>query len=114
MSRAELLQVAAMLFVAAVWGASVLAKKRPDIRWLRPFRDAWPQPTAEQRRTLGRRMTMYIGAELILIGLCIPLGYIALTVMMFHDFTRTGIVLTWIATLLCMGLGFAAIWQSRR
>jgi len=47
-------------------------------------------------------------------GLGLPMGYVALTVMFFNDFTPTGIALVAVCSILLIGLGITAIWRNRR
>jgi hypothetical protein len=100
--------------VALVFGLSRLARRFPHVAWLRPFRDAWPQPTEAQRAQTGRRTAFLAGAQLILMGVVLPLLYGAVTVMSFSNFTAKAVTLVLAASVLCIGLGVMAIWQSRR
>ncbi len=106
--------MAAVMLLAAVWGLSTLARRRPEVAWLHPFRTAFPRPTEEQRQRLRRRANVYAGAELILMGLVIPMGYVALTVMMFSDFGAVELTVVAAISLLCIGLGVTAIVRNRR
>lgn len=113
MSSYETFQLVFVAIMAAVWGLSTIARRRPDIAWLQGVRNAFPQPTDEQRQKQRRRANVYAGAELILLGLIIPIGYLALTVMMFNDITMPMLLLVSAASLLCIGLGIAAIRSNR-
>jgi hypothetical protein len=62
---------------------------------------------------MRRRANVQAGLEMVLMGLSLPLLYLAATVMFFHDFTTTGMVLVAAGSLLLIGLGFAAVWRSR-
>ena len=50
----------------------------------------------------------------VIVVVIIPMGYVALTVMMFNDFTAMGLTLAAAGSLLCIGLGVTAIWRNRR
>jgi hypothetical protein len=63
---------------------------------------------------MRRRADFYAGAELILMGVALPLLYGAATVMFFNDFTTKGVTLALAGSFLCIGLGVTAIWRSRR
>ena len=114
LSTHETIQVIGGALFAVILGLRMLSRRNPDAPWLQWFRNAFPDPSVEYQRRFARRANIYIGAQLILMGFVIPLGYLAVTVMMFHDFTRLGIALTAAASLLCFGLGVAAMWSNRR
>jgi hypothetical protein len=113
-STYETLQLVAVLLLAAVFGLSAAARRYPHITWLRGFANAFPRLPDEQRRKARKRADSYAGAELILLGLALPLGYAALTMMTFTGFTTTATVLVGAGSILCIGLGVIAIWHSRR
>jgi hypothetical protein len=94
-----------------IMGLVQLAKRRPDIAWLRPFRG--PELSAAQKERHRRRANTYAGIELILLGLAIPMGYVALTVMMFNDFEPLWTTIAIASSLACIGLGVTAIVKSR-
>jgi len=96
-----------------VFGLSRLARRFPHVAWLQVFRDAFPRPS-EARRTRMRRADAYAGAEMILMGIALPLLYVAATVMFFNSFTARAIGFVLAISLLCIGLGVTAIWRSRR
>jgi hypothetical protein len=100
--------------LALVFGLSRLARRFPHVTWLRAFRDAWPQPSEAQRAKAGRRGAFYAGVQLILMGVALPFLYGALTVMFFNDFTSKAMTLVLAGSVLCIGLGVTAIWQSFR
>jgi hypothetical protein len=100
--------------LALVFGLSRLARRFPHVAWLRAFRDAWPQPSEAQRAQTGRRVAFYAGAQLILMGVALPFLYGAATVAFFNDFTAKAVTLVLAGSVLCIGLGVTAIWQSRR
>jgi hypothetical protein len=98
----------AMVFLALAFAA----KRRPDIAWLRPFR--MPELSKERQERQRRRANVYAGAEFILLGLAIPLGYVVLTVMMFNNFEPLPTALVLASSALCLGLGVVAIVKNAR
>jgi hypothetical protein len=110
----ERIQLALGALLALVFGLSRLARRFPHVAWLRPFRDAWPQVSEAQRERTGRRTAFLVGGQLILMGIALPFLYGAVTVAFFHDFTTKGVTLALAGSVLCIGLGVVAIWQSLR
>lgn len=90
------LQLVLTGILAVVFGLAFLARRFPDVTWLQVFRFNPPHLREEQR------------------AMVLPLGYIALTVMLFNSFTPAGIALVAAGSLLCSGLGITAIWRNRR
>ena len=107
-------QIVAVTLIAAVFALSLLARRLPHVGWLQIFRDAFPPQTEEQRRLARKRGNFYTGVEFILMGIILPLGYGALKGMFFNEFTTLEIVIVTAASILCFGLGIAAIVSSRR
>ncbi len=54
---------------------SLCARKRPDVRWLQPF-DLGARLTPEQRARLRRNQNRTAGAEIILLGAIVAMGYL--------------------------------------
>lgn len=98
----------------AGYGLSILARRFPDVTWLQPLRFRLPQPSVAQQARMRRRANAHAGIEMILLGICLPLGYVALTVMFFHSFTAMGVVAVLAGSALCIALGISAIRRSRR
>jgi hypothetical protein len=113
-SAYETLQLIAVLVIAAVFGLSAARRRYPHVAWLQAFSNAFPRLPEDQRRKARKREDFYAGAKLILLGVALPVGYAALTMMMFSSPTRTATVLVWTGSLVCIGLGIIAIWHSRR
>jgi hypothetical protein len=113
-STYETFQLVAVLLIATVFGLSAAARRYPHVTWLQGFSKAFPPLSDEQRRKARKRADFYAGAQLILLGIALPLGYAALTIMTFSSFTTTATVLVGAGSLLCIGLGVTAIFQSRR
>ena len=110
----ETFQVVVGGIVAVVYGLSALSRRFPHVAWLQHFRIPHPQLTAEQRARMTRRATFNAGAQLILLGLVLPIGYVVLTVMMFNTITRGAMALVLAGSVLCIVLGIAAIVQGIR
>jgi hypothetical protein len=97
----------AIIFLAVQFAA----KRWPHIRWLQAFR--MPELSPERKAIQRRRANVFAGAELILFGVVLPLGYGALTIMMFNEFDPLITVGVIAASLFCIGLGVTAIVKSR-
>lgn len=100
--------------LAALYGLSALSRRFPDVGWLQHFRHERPQLSEEHRAKMQRRANVYAGVELILIGIVLPMGYGALTVMMFNDITAKAMALVLAGSVLCIGFGITAIVRSNR
>ncbi len=99
---------------AVIFGASAIARRFPNVAWLQVLRYDPPRLSVEQRARNRRRANVYAGVEMILMGVVLPFGYFALTVMFFNSPTPTGIVLTLGASLLLIVLGVVSIARSRQ
>jgi hypothetical protein len=98
--------------VAVVYALHALSRRFPHVAWLQHFRLPWL--SKEQQARTGRRAAVYAGAQLILLGLVLPLAYLVLTVMTFNT-VRTGTLAIVLAgSVLCILLGITAIVQSGR
>ncbi len=100
--------------VLAMFGLSELSRRFPHVGWLQLFRLERPRLSEEQQARMRRRANVLGGVRLIALGLALPLIYLALTAMMFNDFsaTKTTIVLT--GSVLCIVLGITGIVRSYR
>lgn len=114
MSTYETLQLVAVLLLGAVFGLSLAARRYPHVTWLQGFSNAFPRLSDEQRRKTRKRSDFHAGVELILLGLALPLGYAVLTTMTFSSFSTTATIVVAAGSVLCIGLGIAAIVHSRR
>ena len=110
----ETFQVVVGSIVVVVYGLSALSRRFPHVGWLQHFRLPLPRLTAEQQARMQRRATVNAGAQLILLGLVLPLGYVVLTVMMFNTITRGTMILVLAGSVLCIVLGITAIVQGMR
>lgn len=114
MSTYKAFQLVVVLLLATVFGLLAASRRYPHIAWLRRFSNALPRLPEEQRRKARKRGDFYAGVQLILLGIALPFGYAALTIMTFSSFTTTQTVLVGAGSLLCIGLGIIAISHSRR
>jgi hypothetical protein len=98
-----ILAVIALVFV----GLTQLARRYPDIEWLRHFKI--PELPAAQRERNRKRSERMAGAEFILLGLVLPIGYVVLTVMTFSSIDPLWLTSVIAASVLCIGIGIYAI-----
>jgi hypothetical protein len=112
MYRTVQLVLASLL--AVLYGLSALSRRFPHVNWLQVFRYDPPQLSEAQRARMRRRGDITAGLELILLGIGLPLLYVALTVMFFNNFTAMATILVFAGSALCIGLGVAGIWRNRR
>jgi hypothetical protein len=91
---------------------SELSKRYPHVEWLRPFRWSGPQLSPARQAAVRRRAMVFAGSELILAGFVLPMGYVALTVMMFNDFKTMPTVLVLMGSIACIAVGVVVIWQK--
>lgn len=95
-----------------VWfGIQVMATRRPDIAWLQRLRI--PELSAERQARQRRRANVLAGMQFILMGIVLPLGYGAITVMMFNDFDPWWTAGVLITSAVCIGVGVTAMVKSR-
>ena len=79
------LQLALAGLIALVFGLSALSRRFPDVAWLQAFYYDPPRLSQEQRARMRRRANIHAGIELILVGIVLPMLYVAVTVMFFND-----------------------------
>jgi hypothetical protein len=107
-------QIVVGSIVLVLFGLSELSRRLPHVDWLQHFRIPRPQMTEEQQARMRRRANVYAGAQLILVGLILPVGYVVLTVMTFNT-VRTGpLAIALAGSVICIGLGITAIVQAGR
>jgi hypothetical protein len=97
-----------------MFGLSALSRRFPHVGWLQHFRFERPHLSEEQQARMRRRANVHSGIELILIGIVLPIGYVALTVMMFNDITAKAMIMVLAGSGLCIGLGITAIVRRNR
>jgi hypothetical protein len=101
--------------MVAVWcGLSALARRFPHVPWLQHFRLPRSRLTEAQQAKMSRRAAAYAGAQLILLGLVLPLGYLVLTVMTFNTVRSGTLTIVLAGSVLCVLLGITAIVQGGR
>jgi hypothetical protein len=73
-----------VVLIVAVFTLTRAADRYPHIGWLQEFRRLLPRLPEDQRRKARRRANVYAGAEMILLGVALPIGYFALSMMTFR------------------------------
>lgn len=106
--QAILLGVIAIAFTL-VW----LARTFPQLTWLQAFRFPGFQLNDEQRARRRRTADRIAALQIIGLGLVLPFGYVALTVMMFNDFETTPTIVVGACSLLCIALGIWGLVRNR-
>lgn len=105
----ERFQIVVGAVLAVLYGLSGLSRRFPHVSWLQYFRFTRPPLTEEQQAKMRRRANVYAGAQLILLGTILPLGYVALTLMTFSSVSSGAMTLVLAGSALCVVLGVAAI-----
>jgi hypothetical protein len=99
--------------LVVMFGLSALARRFPQVDWLQLFRFDRPRLSEQEKARIRRRSNIQAGIELLLLGIVLPLGYIAITVMFFSAFETIVTALVFAGSILCIGLGLMAIWRNR-
>lgn len=107
-------QIALVSALGLLYGLSALSRRFPHVAWLQLFRFEPRRMSEEQRAKARRRADVYGGVELIMVGIGLPIAYMAMTVMFFNDIAAIEMALVLTGSALCIGLGITAIWRSRR
>ena len=112
-----------ILLVLAIGGGLLVLSGRYS-GWLQALPRKWPQLAAlqamrpqrseEQRARIKRRGNIFAGIQLILLGLGMPVVYVASSIMAFSDPGRVGLGISGIIGFALMLLGIRTIWSSRR
>ena len=110
----ERFQIVVGTIVVVVYGLSALSRRFPHVAWLQHFRLPWLQVSEEQQARMRYRANVYVGAQLILFGLVLPLGYVVLTVMTFNTVRAGVMALVLAGSVLCIVLGITAIVRGGR
>lgn len=100
--------------LAAVFGLSALSRRFPGVGWLQRFRYEFPRQSEEQRERMRRRANIHAGVELILLGVVLPMGYVAVSMMSFNTPTPTALAVVSGFSVLLIVLGVIGIWRNRR
>lgn len=90
-----------------IFGLTQLARRYPDVEWLRHFRI--PELPAALRERHRKRNERLAGAQFILLGLVMPIGYVVLTAMTFGSIERIWLIGVMASSVVCIGLGIYAI-----
>lgn len=107
-------QIVLVSVFGVLFGLSALARRFPHVAWLQRFRFELPRMSDEQQAKARRRANIYGGVELIMLGIGLPMAYVAMTVMFFNDITAIEMALVLTGSALCIGFGITAIWRSGR
>jgi len=108
----EALKLAAAIFAMTFMVLSWLAGRRPDVRWLQPFRMPEVHPAIREQRR--RRAERVAGVEMILVGICLPIGYLILTVMTFSSLDPWWTAGVAIASIACIAGGITVLVKNWR
>src|ERR671925_1983486 len=65
--------------VAVLFGLRALSRRFPQVGWLQHFYFEFPQLTEQQKARMRRLAALRAGLQLILLGIVLPIGYVALT-----------------------------------
>ena len=99
----------ALLVMVLGW----LARKHPEVTWLRGF-NLQARLTDDQRRGLRRSANVNAGAQLILLGVVLPVGYFLLKTMFFSGFTAPEVAIVAAGSLVCVVTGLIGMIRSLR
>jgi len=90
-----------------------LARALPHVAWLQVFRLPVLHLSDEQKAARRRAGNRTAAVELILLGLALPLLYVASTVMLFNDIKTSAMVLVGGCSVICVGLGIWLLVRNR-
>jgi sterol desaturase/sphingolipid hydroxylase (fatty acid hydroxylase superfamily) len=102
-----------VVIIPVAFSLNWLARKNPEVPWLQAFRLPDLPLTEEQKERRRRTGNQIEGLQIALVGLALPLLYIAATVMMFNDFKAVTTVIVGLCSLSCIALGIWIFWQNR-
>ena len=108
----EELKITLGVIVIVIMGLGYAARRYPQVAWLQPF-NLQRHLTHQQRERLQRSGNVTAGAQLILLGIAIPLAFFALEVMFFSKTTGLEMASVAGASILCIALGIVAIVRNR-
>lgn len=89
------------------------ARRYPDVEWLRAFRFT-DHLTPAQRERRRRSANVRAAAELILLGFVIPIGYFALTLMTWSDFSPGITMAVAACSVTCVAVGAWIAWRGSK
>jgi hypothetical protein len=108
------IQLIVLGVIGSLFVLGALSRRLPHVRGLEPFRQAFRPLSPAQREVARRRSDMLEGVKFILMGLVLPIGYVALKVMMFNEPTLQGFLVVAAGSLLCFVLGGMAVRSGLR
>lgn len=111
-TRVETLELLLGIVAVLIMALSFFARKRPDVRWLQPF-NFGARLTPEQRARLRRNQNRTAGAELILLGVIVAMGYLGLKTMFVSEVQAAELVLVGVLSTTCIVLGIVALARSK-
>jgi hypothetical protein len=91
--------------IAAVIVLGWLARRLPHVAWLQAFRFAQVQASEDEKERRRRSANRLAAGEMVLAGVLLPMGYAALTVMMFNDFEPLMAAAVAAGSVLCIAAG---------
>jgi hypothetical protein len=94
-----------LALIAIVLVLGWLSRAFPDVAWLRVFRLPAPHLSEDERARRKRAGNRMAGLEIALLGLALPLFYVASTVMMFNNFKTAPTIIVAVCSLSCVALG---------
>lgn len=100
--------IIALTFMALSWAAD----RRPDVAWLQKFRVPELYPGQRERRR--KQANRLAGMEMILVGLCLPIGYVMLSVMTFSSLDPWWIAGVTLVSMGCIVAGISALVKNWR
>ena len=98
--------------VAVAFALDQLARRRPDIQWLRALRLP-TRPISEAERRRERQGNRHAALEIIVLGLAAPVGYAVLTTLLFNHVSTLALVLVSAASLACLAVGAVVLTRNR-
>jgi hypothetical protein len=99
--------------IATVIILGLLAKRFPHMAWLQVFRLPENRLSAREQERHRREQNRLAGVEFILLGIGIPLVYLAVTMMFFAEPALGVSLIIGASSVLCIALGIVAIAKSR-
>lgn len=90
-----------------------LARRHPEVAWLRIFRLPGIQLSPEEKERRRRTANRIAGLEIIVAGLVLPLLYLLSTVMMFNDLKPVPTLIVGACSMLLIGWGIWVLIRNR-
>lgn len=108
----EWLKITAGSLALIIFALGYFARRHPDDAWLQPF-DLQRNLTHAQRARMRRSSQAFAGAEMILAGVIIPMGYLALKVMFFNSPEPLELVIVFALSAVFIAAGVMALVRNR-